>query len=318
MQVCGSLNFNMKIITLTLNPAYDIHCEAERFVPFSENLFSVSSRDAGGKGVNISRALSAYGVKNTAIIAVGRENSGDFLTSLRAEGLSFIAIEAEGRIRENITLHSKGEPETRISFKGFSAAQTLLDSVFSKVRAEVDRDTVLTLTGSLPVGISAKDMIPYLSEMKALGVRTVIDSRSFTAEDIAAHHPWLIKPNEEEISIYSDDEITTPESAALAADKLRYMADNVMISLGAKGAVLATEGGRYFAEAPKVSVLSTVGAGDSSIAGFIAAEALGLSTERSLALAVSFGSAACSVSGTQAPQRSVISALFSDCASRKL
>ena len=299
----------MKIITLTLNPAFDVHCEAERLVPHAENLFTVTSRDAGGKGVNISRALNEWGTESTPIVVLGRENCEDFLLALKKAGLICRTVAVDGRIRENITLHTPGEPETRISFKGFSADGTLLASVFEEVTGIADGSTVLTVTGSLPKGITAKDTVPYLTALKERGVRIVIDSRSFGTEDIAAVHPWLIKPNEEEISLYYNDEITTLDTAAKAAASLRAVSDNVMISLGAKGAALATESGEYLAEAPHVTPVSTVGAGDSSIAGFIAATAESLSADSSLALAVAFGSAACTTEGTNPPPRALITEL---------
>ena len=116
----------MQIITVTLNPAFDVHCTTERFLPYRENIFDVSARDAGGKGVNVSRALLSNGVESLAVCAVGRENGAEFLQALRSEGLTVAAVAVEGRIRENITLHEKENPETRISFSGFSMNEAAL------------------------------------------------------------------------------------------------------------------------------------------------------------------------------------------------
>ena len=305
----------MKIITLTLNPAFDIHCASDKFEPCRENLFSVSSRDAGGKGVNISRALNEYGVSNLALIVVGDENGADFCKMLEKERMNVRAITVPGRIRENVTLHVKDSPETRISFKGFATDRSVIDDIMNTVRELSEGDTVLTVTGSLPEGISAQDLLPSLKLLSGEGVRIVVDSRSFTAENIADLHPWLIKPNEEEISLYYKGEINTPVSALRAAAALREISDNVIVSLGGRGAALTTESGEYFAKAPSVDVCSTVGAGDSLIAGFIAATDVSLPPDRALALAVAFGSAACTTSGTQAPPRDLIDKLYTkiDC-----
>jgi 1-phosphofructokinase family hexose kinase len=307
----------VKILTLTLNPAFDVHCAADKFEPYRENLFSVTSRDAGGKGVNISRALNEYGVPNLAIIVVGEENGDDFCKMLDKEGMNIRIVTLPGRIRENVTLHVKDQPETRISFKGFAASPSLVDAVINTVSELAEEDTILTVTGSLPSGITASDIIPSLKALKTKGVRIVIDSRSFTVADIDALHPWLIKPNEEEISLYYGGDVNTPETCTSAAAALRAISDNVIISLGGKGAALATENGEYFACAPTVEVLSTVGAGDSMIAGFIAAANLGLPTDRSLALAVAFGSAACTTSGTQAPPHALVEKLSSEIQCKK-
>ena len=301
----------MKIITLTLNPAFDMHCFAKDFKPFCENLADVTALDAGGKGVNISRALTSLGVENKALVVLGKDNGDAFRRALKEDKIEGIFIETDGRIRENITLHTNDAPETRISFRGFRADASLLCRVREALDKEVDSDTVLTFTGSLPAGIGADEARELLCEMKAKGARIVIDSRSFTLDDIKAVRPWLIKPNEEEIALYSALEVCDLKSAARAADELRAdCADNVMISLGGAGAVLACEDRIFSANAPKIEVLSTIGAGDSSIAGFIAAAREGVPYSDMLARAVAYGSAACTTEGTRPPEKETVKTLL--------
>ena len=110
----------MEIITLTLNPAFDLHCRADGFMPYRESFVELTEREAGGKGVNISRALLANGIVSEAVIIVGRENGDEFCERLKRDSLSVEAIVCDGRIRENLTLHENKNPETRISFGGFS------------------------------------------------------------------------------------------------------------------------------------------------------------------------------------------------------
>lgn len=301
----------MKIITLTLNPAFDMHCFAKDFKPFCENLADVTALEAGGKGVNISRALTSLGVENKALVVLGKENGDAFRRALLDDGIDCVCVEVEGRIRENITLHTSNAPETRISFRGFSADSSLLHRVCDVLGDEIDSDTVLTFTGSLPAGVSVSEAREMLCEMKAKGARIVIDSRSFKLDDIKAVRPWLIKPNEEEIALYSDLAVTDLESAATAAEELRKScAENVMISLGGAGAVLACEDGIFSASAPKIDVLSTIGAGDSSIAGFIAAAKEKLPYYEMLRHAVAYGSSACMSSGTRPPEKSNVAKLL--------
>lgn len=294
----------MKIITLTLNPAFDMHCFCESFSPYHENLASITALEAGGKGVNISRALTSLGVENTALVVLGDENADSFVKALRDDGINSICIEAEGRIRENITLHTSGSPETRISFRGFKADSSLLSQVEEKLDALVDSDTVLTFTGSMPEGISVSDAKKMLMKMKAKGARIVIDSKSFTFDDLRDVCPWLIKPNEEEISAYSSLSVNDLEDAARAADELRGIcSENVMISLGGAGAVLSTSEGIFISSAPRIEVRSTIGAGDSSIAGFIAAASEGCAYPEMLRRAICYGSAACMSEGTRPPKK---------------
>ena len=302
----------MKIITVTLNPAFDIHCYAESFQPFHENLASITECEAGGKGVNISRALGENGVESTALVVIGKENGEAFVSALKADKINAVTIDIDGRIRENITLHTDGAPETRISFCGYAADDTLIE----RVRHELDSfslndDTILTFTGRLPEGVSLDAAKKLLKELKSYGVRIVIDSRSFAKDDLVEVSPWLIKPNEEEILLYSNATDVSFESAMKAAQALRESGiENVMVSLGEKGALLVCADGCYVAHAPSVNALSTIGAGDSSIGGFCAAASLGKSYADMLRYAVCYGSAACMTEGTRPPKRQDVNDLL--------
>ena len=91
----------MKIVTLTLSCAFDIHCTADKLTVNHENLASIVSCDAGGKGINISRALTKFGVENTAGAVLGDENGDSFERALKNEGITLYPIWDKGRIREN-------------------------------------------------------------------------------------------------------------------------------------------------------------------------------------------------------------------------
>ena len=303
----------MNIFTLTLNPAIDVHCKSDEFIPFAENLFNVTSNDAGGKGINISRALNVSGTKNTAIVVVGTDNGDDFLKKLRDEDISYKEIKVSGRIRENITLHTKNQKETRISFSGFSSDNSIIDKCEKILNEEDLKDSIITVTGRLPDGVDMSYVIEFILRLKEKGAKIVIDSRSFKKEDITACHPWLIKPNEEEIKMYTDLPVNDVESAIIASRNLKSQGiENVMISLGGAGAVLTTDDGTYVANAPVINVVSTIGAGDSSIAGFIAEFSKNASYSDALKNAIAYGSAACCVDGTQAPRFSDIEKFYNE------
>lgn len=309
----------MKIITLTLSPAIDIHCETDRFATEHENFAKIISRDAGGKGVNVSRALLSCGIANTAIVAVGEENGDSFLSLLAADQINCEAIWTNGLIRENITVHTKGTKETRLSFDGFAGDNRLIDEVDALLNEIAESGDIVTLTGSVPSGIDIDRVKNFVAGMKAKGIKVVIDSRSFKPSDIAECAPFLIKPNEEEIVAYVGKEITdTGEAAEAAKDIFEKGIENVMISLGSRGAVLACPDGLFFANAPKIKALSTIGAGDSSIAGFLAAYEDGKSAEDCLKSAVAFGSAACMTEGTKPPRKDDIERLIGEITVKKV
>jgi 1-phosphofructokinase family hexose kinase len=158
------------------------------------------------------------------------------------------------------------------------------------------------LTGSIPKGITANEILGMLSVAKEKGAKVVIDSRSVALSDILSIKPWLIKPNQGEIEAYVGKSIENIDSAAKVARELFSLGiENVMISLGEGGAVLASESGVFYAKAPFVKVLSTVGAGDSAIGGFLDGFLRGDSSECCLARAVAYGTAACMREGTRPP-----------------
>ncbi|MBO5322977.1 MAG: hexose kinase [Oscillospiraceae bacterium] len=291
----------MKIYTLTLSPAYDVHAFAQTFAAFHENLATVTSREAGGKGVNISRALAAGGGKSTAVVVLGKENAQEFRQALDGAGLDSLVFLKNGRIRENLTLHCPGVPETRISFTGFSVDSAVLEQVRDAM--DIEPGTIVTFTGRVPVGIDMPQVKAFLKELQNAGARIVLDSRSFGLEDILEVRPWLIKPNQEEISMLFGCQIETVEQAL---EKTQVLAEagieNVMVSLGGDGALLIHEGKVFRAVPPEIVPISTIGAGDSTIGGFIAAAQKGEKPAECLRWAAAYGTSACLTEGSQPPR----------------
>ena len=309
----------MKIITITLNPAFDVHCSAEHFEACHENLATITEREAGGKGVNISRALTMNGVDNLALLAVGDANGADFCRELDKDGMTYEAIELKGRIRENITIHTKDAPETRLSFTGFATDESLLEKFEEKLLPMLESGDLVTFTGSVPSGISMTAVKGFIANIKNTGAKVVIDSRSFKKDDLIETKPWLIKPNEEEIAVYLGREIDSFESVMDGAMALYESGiENVMISLGSKGALLVCADGAFIAHPPKIKAISTIGAGDSSIGGFLAAAAAGKRSDEMIKTAVSFGSAACMSAGTRPPVPADVAKIYADVTVEKL
>ncbi|MBE6959427.1 MAG: hypothetical protein E7448_01710 [Ruminococcaceae bacterium] len=292
----------MNIYTLTLSPAYDIHATAETFAAFHENLATVKTREAGGKGVNISRALAAGGGHSTAVAVLGKENAAEFQKALDGAGLESLVFLRDGRIRENLTLHCPGVPETRISFTGFSVDCEVLEQVRSAM--QITPGTVVTFTGRVPQGIDMTQVKSFLKDLQKCGALIVLDSRSFGLEDILEVRPWLIKPNQEEISMLCGCEVETMEQALQKAEVFAEAGiENVMVSLGGDGALLIRDGKVYRAVPPRITPVSTIGAGDSAIAGFIAAAQQGKAPAECLKWAAAYGTAACLTEGSQPPRR---------------
>ena len=291
----------MTMITLTLNPAFDVHCDCENFKPYHESIAQITAKDAGGKGVNISRALTFNGVENTAVVIVGKENGEEFCKTLEKDGVTVAAVWTEGRIRENITLHESQNPETRISFDGFTCDEYILTQVNDKIGA-VDEHTIVAFTGSIPKGVTSANVLSLLQAWKTRGAKIVIDSRSVSLDELISFKPWLIKPNKDEAESYTGKSIKTLDDVVQMAQELyENGVENAMISLGGDGAVLACSQGVFYAKTPKITVKSTIGAGDSTIAGFMDGTVKGLCIESVLKRAAAYGTAACQREGTLPP-----------------
>ncbi len=291
----------MKIYTLTLNPAVDRYAEIDRLRLFSENLLLGGCRYAGGKGLNSARALLAFGCPAEALLVLGEENKEEFLSLLGA-GVSVIPIENQGRIRENLTIKSDKGRETRLSFGGFSADEGLLMRVYDALAARGLAGSFLSLAGRMPAGLTCEQLCDFARRLSAAGGRLLLDSRAFSLEMLRAVKPYFVKPNEEEIRALGFPSVFDLPSAAEAAAELsalgcRYAA----VSLGERGAVLSSPRGVFAAETPKITPLSTVGAGDSMLAGFLYASSQKMSAEERLRYAMAFGSAACLREGTLPP-----------------
>ena len=280
----------------------------DAFYPESENYVKKALRSAGGKGINVSKALCALGAENRAIAVLGSENSAEFLKDLPE--LDLKVIETEGRIRENITIHPKEGKETRISLDNFSLSSDVLASVREKLIDALSEKDAVVFAGRIPKGLNKDEVKAFLINIKNTGARLVLDSNSFDLSDISEIKPFLIKPNEEEIkALFKDCNGDYP----LLAEKLNLAGvENVMISLGKDGVYFSGSGESFYVKAPDVKVLSTIGAGDSTIAGFLAGIEKGYPIKDSVCLAVASGSAACLSEGTLPPESDDIERLFCD------
>ncbi len=302
-----------KIITITLNPAFDLHYYMDKFEAKKENYVTTAACDAGGKGVNISRALTVNGIENTAYVIFGKENAAQFESELEKDGIKFVPLYTEGRIRENITIHPVADKETRISLDNFSVTPALLGELQAMLIGAIDKDTLVSFSGRIPKGVTKEEVIDFLISLKATGAKLAVDSNSLTPEDLIKIRPWFIKPNEQEIAAFVGKELDEPEVAVKVAAELveRGLAQEVMISMGARGSVWSDGKKKAIVNAPdKGKPLSTIGAGDSTVAGYMAATARGAESEEALKTAASFGSAACYTEGTRPPMPDCVSELY--------
>ncbi len=301
------------IYTVTLNPAFDLHYQMKHFEAQKENYVDSILCDAGGKGINISRALKVNGTDSTAFVILGEENGASFEGQLTRDGLNYRPIRTSGRIRENITLHPADSRETRISLDTFRVEPAVLEALERELLAVCRPGDLLAFAGRNPKGLDKEAVMAFLGRLIDGGVRMIVDSNSFAPEDLVKIHPWLIKPNEQEIVSFLGTPVESAEDAARAAGELvrRGVAEEVMISLGGDGAVWSDGKESLILSVPKLAhPVSTIGAGDSTLAGILHATARGADRETVLRTAVSFGTAACMTEGTLPPKPEDVCTVF--------
>ncbi len=304
----------MNIITVTLSPATDIYLTADSLRLYKENHLSSLGRYCGGKGINISRALASYDIKSTAIVVMPREGEEEYKRALTSEGIDYLPFLTSGSVRENITIHSKENgkvKETRLSIDAAPIDKDVIKSVIERLISLCDSTSIVVISGSLPKGVYKDELLPFFHFAEKQGVRVILDSRSYTLSDIAKAKPCLIKPNAEECEGYVGFEPRSTTDGIKAVKLLREKTGaNVLLSLGEGGAVLLYGDEIYEAKAPKIETISTIGAGDSMIAGFVYAMSEGLPCCECLKYALAYGSAKCLKEGTLPPEKADIKALY--------
>ena len=281
------------IYTLTLNPAIDLSMkigsikEGETCRSLSESVLF------GGKGINVSCVLKNLGVESRALGFIAGFTGDALENSLKEQGINtdFIRLEA-GFTRINVKL--RGKSETEINASGPAIYETALSLLFSKLLMLEDGDT-LVLSGSAPSTLSSGIYADILESLAFKNVRFVVDAAGDLLLKTLRFKPFLIKPNLRELEGLVKRSLKTKKQIISAAKSLIDAgAQNVLVSLGKKGAILVCQSGEVFIEGGhKGKLVNTVGAGDSMLAAFLSAEKDGF--ESSLKFANAAG-AACAFS----------------------
>ena len=283
------------IYTVTFNPAIDYVMRADSVSLGKTNRSSSEELYFGGKGINVSVILGELGEETTALGFVGGF-TGDYLE----KGLSELGVNTDfvhlskGITRINVKL--KSGDETEINAKGPAVTKDELTDLLKKLDNVKSGDTVV-LAGSIPSSLPSDVYEKILDKLDGRGVRFAVDAEGELLLKTLKYRPFLIKPNNFELSQIAGRELKTDSDIESAAKELKAMgAVNVLISLGAGGAMLIDEfGNTHKASAPKIKPINTVGAGDSMVAGFLSGAKEGYGY--ALKLGIASGSATAASSG---------------------
>ena len=257
------------IYTVTFNPAVDYVMRAERVVFGETNRSQSEELYFGGKGINVSVVLQRLGLASTALGFVAGFTGAALEQSLSEQGVAvdFVRL-PKGFTRINVKLKT-GE-ETEINAQGPEIPPEALQALFERLRALQDGDTLVlagSIPGSLPQDIYER-ILEMLSEKK---IRFVVDATGELLLRVLPYHPFLIKPNQQELEELAGARLLQEDEIVSAARKLQQLgAQNVLVSRGKDGALLAAQNGTVLrADAAKGVMRNTVGAGDSMVAGFL-------------------------------------------------
>ena len=280
------------IYTVTFNPSLDYVVQVDDFAVGEINRTRTESIYPGGKGINVSLVLQNLGLSSVALGFTAGFSGAEIERLLQEAGCrcDFIAVK-EGYSRINTKIISGAE--TALNGQGPQLSEAELAALFNKLR-RLTQDDVLVLAGSIPASLPDNIYEQILELLQPVGTRVVVDATGDLLLKVLKYRPFLIKPNHEELGeFFGRGPLLTEEEILAAAQKLQQQgARNVLVSRGANGALLLDENGKLHKQAsPKGTLVNSVGAGDSMVAGFLAGYLQTQDYDEALRLGVAAGSA---------------------------
>lgn len=302
------------ILTLTLNPSLDEWIDLPRLAVGALNRATSFTRYPGGKGLNVSRVVRTLGGKTLAVALAGGSDGAILSRSLDALKLPHRFLTVPGLTRNNYKIRTASPRAlTQINSPGPRVSASSLRKVQRLIRQLSARASAVVCSGSLPPGAPVATYRRFIAPLSRRGCLTVLDTSGPALKAGLAAHPWLIKPNLEELQELLGRRVSGMGGAARAARQLVERGPALaLVSLGKAGAVLAVRGQQevLVAKAPAVRVQSTVGAGDSLVAGFLTGWLRTRSAQEAFRLGMACGVAAVLTPGTELCRRQDVERLL--------
>ena len=288
------------ILTITLNPCIDKSTHAPWLKPESKLRCAQIINEPGGGGINVSKGLHKLGVSSTALFPAGGHNGGLLQDLLHQENIPFKAIKTQVETRENWIINTEDKNEQfRFTFPGYAVEEKCIVELIDAIRLYAP--TFVVASGSLPPGLPDYFYGLIAKTANAVGAKCVVDTSGAALQALQGKKAYLIKPNIGELSrmLKVDGlDIHEVDDAAQQAILNGY-AEVIVVSMGAIGAWLVTKDEKYLVKAPSVKVNTTVGAGDSMVAGMVFMLQKHLPLKEVVQFGVACGSAATINRGTQ-------------------
>lgn len=275
-----------RILTLTLNPALDLTVRLPRLAPGAVNRSETLLTHAAGKGVNVAQVLADLGHHVSVGGFLGSANPQAFEALIAGRGFGDVFIRVPGETRSNIKIAEQDGRVTDINAPGPLVSEQAQQDLLNRI-ATVGLDfDVVVVAGSLPRGVSPQWFQGMLEHLKNLGLKVVLDTSGEALRAGLKAGPWMVKPNTEELAEALDN-------ATDAVSQLHQQGvEHVVVSDGAAGVTWYSSGATLHATPPRVTVASTVGAGDSLLAGMLHGLLSGHSAEQTLRTATAIAAMA--------------------------
>lgn len=302
------------IVTVTPNPSIDrtVTLPAQLVRGAVHRVQSVST-EPGGKGVNVARALTLAGLDTVAVLPADRHDP--IVTALESYGVAFHAVPTDGAVRTNLTITESDGTTTKINELGDVISAVALEALTEAILDRAATASWVVLSGSLPPGMPDTWYADMVAALQPFACKVAVDTSdaplTALADAFGVAAPDLIKPNAEELAWLAgvtaeslEDALAQGDPAPVVAAAQRLIdrgARTVLATLGAAGAILVNDTGSWLATPPPIKPRSTVGAGDSSLAGYVRADVAGAEAPQRLQMAVAYGSAGASLPGSALP-----------------
>ncbi|GIG23828.1 1-phosphofructokinase family hexose kinase [Cellulomonas denverensis] len=290
------------IVTLTPNPSLDRALDLPRLEPGGVNRALAEHLHPGGKGLNVTRALTANGVASRAVLPVGGPDGDRMVALLADQQVAAHPVRVAGHTRTNLTLAEVTGRTTKVNSPGVALSAAETDALLAAVQGELLPDArALVIAGSLAAGQSMELLTRAIDLAAEARVPVVVDTSGAPLAAAVAHGGLsLIKPNDEELAELTGARLdTVGDVLAAARGLIAGGLDTVLVSLGGHGALLVQADRSWWAGGPALVPLSTVGAGDCTLAGYLAADDPDPGAR--LARAVAWGRAAVLLPGSAVP-----------------
>ncbi|HEV2846129.1 MAG TPA: 1-phosphofructokinase [Thermoanaerobaculia bacterium] len=266
------------IVTVTLNPAIDQTLRIPGFAAGRVNRVAKSRSHAGGKGVNVASFLADLGEDVVATGFLGAENSALFDELFQRKRIVDRFVRTAGNTRVGLKIVDNVTRQTTdINFPGRPTEEEEVEELLRRIAALATQGRWFVLSGSVPPGLSDSVYAVLTELIHSTGGRVVLDTSGRPLREALAVRPDAMKPNIDELSELTGQNLDSPASVLAAAESLLARGvQRVVVSMGGDGAVFVDRDEALLARPPRVPVRSTVGAGDAMVAGIVHAMIHGL------------------------------------------